>query len=135
MKNSLLLFLIMPLLFSCAHHKDVMPGPNGINNISISTDNPDEAKRSTIDQANCFCKEYGGGYAIVLDEKVSYAGDMDEQNYKNAKKITQIAQSLGSKIWMNDTKKGGTIMDGASIGDEVLGKGYKVNMKFKCSNQ
>ena len=53
--------------------------------------------------------------------------------YKNAKKATQIAETIGSKILINDYETGQIIKEGASIGDDILGKGYKVKMKFKCS--
>ncbi len=124
------------VLVSCAHHRDVRPGADGIHRVVIVTDNKEAASRDAIEQANHFCKDSGGKQAAFVNEEQKYTGDMDEQTYKNAKRATTVAKTVGGTVWAMGGKKesniGGLAGLGGAAGDAALGKGYTVEMKFKC---
>ncbi len=56
-----------------------------------------------------------GKHAAIVSEDKKYSGDMSEEDYKKGKAIAKVAQAAGG-----------------AIGDNALGKGYTVEMKFKC---
>ncbi len=132
------LFVLSSLLFlgACAHHRDVRPGVEGVNRVVIKSDDQDEATRDAISQANHYCKEKNNTSAAFIDENKKYTGDMDEKTYKNAKRATTVAKTVGGTVWAMGGKKesglGGIAGIGGVAADEALGKGYTVEMKFKC---
>ena len=123
------------MLGACAHHRDVRPSADGVHRVVVSTDDQDEGAREAIKQANHFCKERGLQAAFVNEES-KYKGDMSESSYKNAKKATTAAKVLGGTAYVlggsNESAIGGVVGLGGVVGDSVLGKGYSVEMKFKC---
>lgn len=138
MKSKVLLLCVFGLnlfVLSCAHHRDVRPGADGIHRVVISTDNPDAATRDAISQANHYCKQSKREAAFINEEK-KYTGDMDEQTYKNAKRATTVAKTVGGGVWALGGKResgvGGVVGLGGVAGDAALGNGYTVEMKFKC---
>ncbi|MCK6599603.1 MAG: hypothetical protein L6Q37_14660, partial [Bdellovibrionaceae bacterium] len=60
--------LLMSLLVSCAHHRDVRPGTEGVHKVLIHTDDQEEGARDAIEQANHFCKERNQ-YAAFINEE------------------------------------------------------------------
>lgn len=135
-KNSLFLVSAIALMLgACAHHRDVRPGVDGVHRVVISTDDQDQGSREAIEQANHFCKERGLQAAFVNEES-KYKGDISEDNYKTAKKATTAAKVLGGTTYVLGGQKessiGGIVGLGGVVGDSVLGKGYSVEMKFKC---
>ncbi len=108
----------------CAHHRDVRPGDDGVHRVVIRSDDTEAGGREGIEQANHFCKERGQ-YAAFIKEDNKYTGDMDEQSYKNAKRVSKAAQAVGGLA-------GGMVGMGGSVADDALGEGYTTEMKFRC---
>lgn len=135
MKKILSTILLALFFTACAHHRDVRPGDDGIHNVIVQSEDTEEGSRDAIKQANHFC-EQRGQYATFIKEEKKYSGDMDEQSYKNAKKATKVAQTVGGAAWVFGGKKesdlGGIVGVGATAADAAIGKGYTVEMKFKC---
>lgn len=123
------------LFAGCAHHRDVRPGADGVHRVLIHTDNQEEAGRDALRQANHFCEQQGK-FAGIVDEKNNYVGSMKEQDYKNAKTAAKVAQAVGGAGWVfggrNESTVGGVVGLGGGIADAALGKGYTVEMRFKC---
>lgn len=134
MKKVLLLVCSL-FLASCAHHRDVRPGADGVHRVVVATEDTDQGSRNAIDQANHYCKQ-SKRQAAFLEEESKYKGDLDEKTYKNAKRVTKVAQVLGGGVWAMGGKResdaGGIVGLGGTAGDAALGKGYQVSMKFKC---
>ena len=64
-------FLIMGsfLLASCAHHRDVRPGADGVHKVVIATDDKEQGSRDAISQTNHFCEESGRHAAFVNENQ------------------------------------------------------------------
>ena len=128
--------IVAGILFSaCAHHNDVRPGVEGVHRVVIQTDDQDGGTRSAIRQANNYCKKSGKSAAFI-DEQKKYTGDMDEKKYKDAKKIAKVAEVAGGAAFVmggrRESNLGGVVGLGGAVADTALGKGYTVEMKFKC---
>lgn len=123
------------LFSSCAHHRDVRPGTNGIHRVVIPTPDQDQGSQEAIAQANHYCESINKSAAFI-EEKSDYKGDISEESYKNGKKATKVAKVLGSTAYVfggkNESNLGGIVGLGGVAGDAVLGNGYKIEMKFKC---
>lgn len=123
------------LLIGCAHHRDVRPGADGIHRVVVRSDDNDEASRDAIDQANSYCDQQKKSAAFVNENK-KYTGDMDEQSYKNAKRVSSVAKTVGGITHVlggkNESAVGGVVGLGGIAADSALGKAYTVEMQFKC---
>lgn len=137
LENAFKLSFIMGLFFviSCAHHRDVRPGVEGVHRVVIQTDDQEEGNREAISQANHYCEEKGKSAAFMTEDK-KYTGSMKESDYKTAKTASKIAGMAGSAAYVfggkNESAAGGIVGMGGAIADSVIGKGYTVEMKFKC---
>lgn len=134
---SLLSVFAALFLSSCAHHRDVRAGAEGVHRVVIQTDDTEEAARDAIQQAEHYCSERAGGKsAVFIEEDKKYTGDMKEDDYKKAKTVAKVAKGVGAAGWIfggdNERKAGGVVGLGGGIADGVIGKGYTVEMKFKC---
>ncbi|MBX2986885.1 MAG: hypothetical protein KF802_03220 [Bdellovibrionaceae bacterium] len=130
------LFVLAVLsLSACAHHRDVRPGPNGLNRVLVKTDNTDEGSRDAIAQANHYCDQFGK-HAVFMEEKQSYTGTMKESDYRKAKTAAKVAQGVGGAAWVfggqKESNVGGIVGLGGGIADGALGNGYAVDMQFRC---
>jgi hypothetical protein len=136
MKKTVGLVLALSLFtFGCAHHRDVRAGADGIHRVVIQTDDTDAAARDAISQANNFCEERNKQAAFINEDK-KYTGDMDESTYKTGKRASKAAQAVGGAVWVfggkTESDIGGITGLGGAVADSALGKGYTVEMKFKC---
>ena len=135
MAKLLLALVALMFVFGCAHHRDVRPGADGIHRVVIATDDPDNGTRQAISEANHYCKEKDKE-AAFLDEKSAYKGDLDEKDYKNYKRATTVAKTVGGAVWVfggqTERTLGGLAGIGGAAGDAALGNGYTVEMRFKC---
>ena len=126
---------LLVLLYSCAHHRDVRAGAEGIHRVVVKAEDTDEGARDAISQANHFCKQSNKTAAFINEEK-KYTGDMKEADYKSAKTASKVAQGIGSAAWVlggrQESTAGGIVGLGGSIARDVIGEGYTVEMKFKC---
>ncbi len=123
-------------LASCAHHKDVRPGADGIHRVIIQTTGDESEKRNVIDQANHFCKEQNQ-YAAFVTEEQKYTGQMDEKSYQNTKVVSKVLKTVGSGAYVfggsKESNAGGIggVLAGQAAGS-AIGEGYTVDMQFKC---
>jgi len=137
MKCFALATIALGALFSvgCAHHRDVRPGADGVHRVVLKTDDTEQATRDAISQANHFCKQRNQMAAFVSEEQ-KYTGDMDEKNYKAAKTAAKVATMAGGTVGVfggrRESTAGGVVATGGVIANEAIGKGYTVDMKFKC---
>lgn len=135
-KYSLLILAATTLLLpSCAHHKDVRPGSEGIHSVVISSETKEAGSREAIDQATDYCDSIGKHVAFV-DEKANYSGSMSESDYNKAKTVAKVGHAIGGAGYVFGGEKeknaGAIVAIGSGIADSALGNGYKVEMKFKC---
>lgn len=123
------------LLFSCAHHRDVRPGAEGVHYISVQGNDMESGSRDAISQANHFCEQRGKTAAFTQEEK-KYTGDMDESNYKMARRLGTAAQVVGSGVGVLGSPRsrpiGGVVGLGGAATNTAIADGYTIDMKFKC---
>ncbi|MDO9183142.1 MAG: hypothetical protein Q7U04_12075 [Bacteriovorax sp.] len=136
MKTNFSLVILMLIATSCASHPDVRPGEDGVHRVAITTDDVDSANQSAIRQANNYCDEFHQS-AYIVSENKKYTGNIDEGTYNAGKQVSKAAQIFGGGIMTtadnrNQQKTGRTVGLGGAAMDEALGKGYTVEMKFKC---
>lgn len=134
MKNIILITISCFFVLSCAHHKDVRPGADGINRVIIHSDG-DAGERAALVQAEHYCKELGKMPAIV-EEKTAYTGKVNEETYNNGKAVSRVLKTVGSMTHVfggtNERNAGGVgVLAGVGT-DAALGNGYTTEMKFKC---
>ncbi len=122
-------------LASCAHHKDVRPGADGVHRVVIQTTGDESEKREAIDQANHFCKERKQ-YAAFVTEEQKYTGQMDEKSYQNTKVVSKVLKTVGSGAYVfggsKESNAGGIGVLAGQAAGSAIGQGYTVDMKFKC---
>jgi hypothetical protein len=121
---------------ACAHYPDVRPGAKGQNYVEVTGQDEDEVSRDAISQANDYCKDVHKKSAGIVSEDKKYVGDMDEKSYKNAKRATAVAKTIGSAGVLlggeNERNAGGIATIGGVAADSAIGSGYKVTIKFNC---
>lgn len=135
--QKLSLALLMSLfVFGCAHHRDVRPGAEGVHRVVVLSEDSEEGARDALSQANHFCEKRGGLKAAIVDENKKYTGDFDEQTYKTGKAASRAAKVVGGTTHVlggrRERNAGGVVALGGIAGDAVLGKGYTIEMRFKC---
>lgn len=123
------------LITSCAHHRDVRAGASGVHRVVVTTDDMDEGTRGAIAQANHFCEERKMAAAFI-DENKQYTGNMKEEDYKKLKTAGKVAGVVGSTAYVfggkNESAVGGLVGLGGMAANAAAGKGYTIEMKFKC---
>ena len=127
-------FLVL-ILAGCAGHRDVRPGADGIHRVVIQTDDTDRGTREAIRQANSYCEEKKKE-AVFIKEESKYTGDLEESTYKNVKRASTVAKTVGGGVYVFGGKTESTIGGLAGLGgaaaDSAAGNGYTVEMRFKC---
>lgn len=127
--------LIAILLVSCAHHRDVRAGADGIHRIVVSTDDEQEGAQNAISQANHFCEQRKLSPAFIQEDK-KYTGSMKEEDYQKMKTVGKVATAVGSAAYVFGGKKesaaGGIVGLGGLAANTAAGNGYTIEMKFKC---
>ncbi len=135
MKNKFLILAAFFFLISCAHHKDVRPGADGVHKVVVVSEDTEKGTRNAISQAEHYCKE-SERHAAFINEDKKYTGDMSEEDYKKGKRIAKVAQAAGGAVWVfggqQEKNLGGIVGLGGSVADQAIGKGYTVEMKFQC---
>ena len=135
MKKRLVGLLSLLWLVACAHHKDVRPGPDGIHKVVVQAEDNEQGTRNGIEQASHYCKQSNKEAAFLTEDK-KYTGTMDESDYRKAKTAAKVATAAGAATHVfggrNESTVGGVVGLGGGIADQALGKGYTVEMKFKC---
>jgi hypothetical protein len=127
--------LILLLLISCGHHRDVRPGASGIHRVLVHHEDSVVGAQDALKQANHYCDQKDKKAAIV-EEKTVYVGDVDEATYKRTKMFTRAMNTAGTNTAVHGAKKeknyGQIGMLGGMSADSALGKGYKTEMAFRC---
>lgn len=121
---------------SCAHHRDVRPGADGINHVIVRATDRTEAEQSAISQAENYCDQFQK-HPGFLEEKSHYTGTMDEATRDNVRKASHAAILLGgtgSVIGSDDVRTGGNVLGAAGTVGSVMtgGSDYQSVMRFKC---
>ena len=61
---------------------------------------------------------------------------MDEADYKTAKRVATVAKTVGGAVWVigghTERNLGGLASLGGVAADQAIGKGYTVEMHFRC---
>lgn len=126
--------LAVLFLASCAHHRDVRPGPDGVNYVIVKADE-DEGQQNALSQARDYCEEFKKS-PVILEEKQEYTGKVDEETYNTGKSVSKVLKAVGGTTAVfggtNEKKLGHVGILGGIGTDAALGKGYTVQMKFKC---
>ena len=134
--SKIVLFFLPFMLLACGHHRDVRPGHKGVHRVVVTSEEEEGGQRNAIEQANHFCEERYKKVAAVVKEKTKYVGDMDEDNYRVAKRTSKVLKHGGSSAWVFGDKKSsnaGQVAHGAGgVLDTATGKGYRTFMTFKC---
>ncbi len=130
--------LALLVLVSCAHHRDVRPGADGLHKVVVRGEDREQSERSALSQARHFCEERNLDAAIVT-EKTDYKGSMDEGTRETIKRASDVATILGgtmkgrSRANPNDTEAGDVVQDAGRVGHAVTGgDDYLTEMTFKC---
>jgi hypothetical protein len=132
--KKIILITTLTVLSSCAHHKDVRPGADGIHRVVVKADG-DEGQRNALDQAKDYCDQFNKSIGII-EEKQTYTGRADQDTYENGKAIANVLKTVGG---VTSVFGGKAERDAGHVGivagagtDAAFGKGYTVEMKFKC---
>lgn len=135
MSKKIALLFLFAISVACAHHRDVRAGADGVHRVVVQSEDTDEGSRDAISQANHFCEQRGRSAAFVNEDK-KYTGNMSESDYKNTKTAAKVAQAAGGAAWVfggkNESAIGGIVGLGGGVADAAAGKGYTVEMRFKC---
>ena len=123
-------------LVSCAHHRDVRPGADGVNRVVVRSQDKDQAERSAISQAEDFCKQ-SKTFPAFVNEETKYTGSMDEKTRDSVKKASTAAMILGGTgvgVGRGATRAGGGVLGTAGVIGGVMtgGKDYTAEMRFIC---
>lgn len=131
----LVLLLSSFALAHCAHHRDVRPGPNGINSVIIPAERSDGAYREARSQSEHYCEQFKKK-PIVLKEGSQYKGPHDEKTYNKGKSAAKAAKVVGTMAAFGGSSTvrnagAGVGLAGAG-GDAYLGEGYSYTLRFRC---
>jgi len=120
---------------SCAHHRDVRPGADGLNRVQVRAQNQEQAERSAISQAEHYCEQFSKHPGFV-EEKTEYKGSMDEATRNTVHKASTAAMILGGTgaTASRGTRSGGSVLGAAGTVGHIMtgGDDYTADMKFKC---
>jgi hypothetical protein len=121
---------------SCAHHRDVRPGADGIHRVVVRAQDKDQAERNAISQAEHYC-EQSQKLPGFMDEKTQYTGSMDESTRDTVRKASTAALVLGGAgtvAGSNGVRTGGSVLGGAGAVGAIMtsGNDYVSEMRFKC---
>ncbi len=123
MRYFLSLFLLATFLTSCAHHRDVRPGADGVHRVQVQAETKQEGQRDSLSQASHYCETLKLRPAIVKEDH-SYTGQLDESIYQNTQKAKEAANILlGGTSYQHEANQAAS---------SLLGKAYTINMSFKC---
>lgn len=136
MKSTRFIFIFALLgLAACGHHRDVRAGADGVHRVIVKAEDPDEGARDAIAQANHFCDQ-SKKQAAFIEENKQYTGTMKEADYQTAKTASKVAQGVGGAGYVfggtNERTAGGILGLGGAIAQGAIGKGYTVDMRFRC---
>lgn len=128
-------YLVLLFMISCAHHRDVRPGANGVHTVIVKGPDSSGLERSAINQAEHFCQERYARHAAFHSEKTQYQGEMDEGTRKTLRQASTAAMVLGGGASVNSsTRKGGSALGSLGTIGHLMTNGddYVVKAQFAC---
>jgi hypothetical protein len=137
MKKLVLVSLAVFAFTSCAHHRDVRPGSDGVNHVVVRSPTREDAERSAISQANHYCEQFDKHAGFIEENKTQYTGSMDENTRDTVRKASTAAQILGGTgvaVGKRGTQTAGGVLGTAGVIGGVMTNGddYLADMRFKC---
>lgn len=137
MKKIVALISISFIFSACAYFPDVRPGNDGTHRVVVTDADKENGQRQAIRQANSYCDEkQNKTSAAIVQEETKYTGDMDEKTYINARRASTVATVGGGGAAIFGGKKeqnvGGAVALGGVVAGAAIGKGYTVDIRFKC---
>lgn len=123
-------------LTSCAHHRDVRAGADGINRVVVRGPEQDQLERAALAQADHFCEKRNLA-PVFLQEESKYTGSMSEGTHKTIRTASKAASIVGASMGMfggkNEQTAGAVVAGGGLIGGVATsGDAYTVDMRFRC---
>ena len=138
--NVLLSTALLFLVASCAHHRDVRPGYDGVHSVLVRSQEKEWADREAISQANHFCSQRQLAPAFI-DESNRYNGEMDEGTRDTIRRASTVAMVLGGVgaaggygYGHRGSRDVGTVLGAAGTTGMIMtgGEVYEARMTFKC---
>ncbi len=118
-------------LSSCAHHRDVRPGSEGVHRVLTHDQERSRSERNALQQAEHFCKEQGK-YAAIIKEETKYTGSMDEATRDTLRKASTAAIILGGSAGANGDPS--PVRTAGQVGGIMTsGDDYVTEMSFRCN--
>jgi hypothetical protein len=121
--------------FSCAHHRDVRPGADGLHKVTARGPEDSSSARDALSQAQHFCKEQKK-YAAIKTEDTKYTGSMDEDTRKTVKAASKAASMVGFMADNPHSKRNDTadVLSGAGAAGQIMTgqDDYVTTMTFIC---
>ncbi len=123
-------------LASCAHHRDVRAGADGVHRVVLR--GPDRAplEESAISQANHYCDQFKKSPGFVSEDS-KYTGKGDEENHKMVRGATKAVTAGGGMMSVfggQNERNAGNVAVGAGVMGGIMTdqEAYTVDMRFKC---
>lgn len=116
---------------SCAHHRDVRPGAEGVHRVMTHDQERSSSERNALKQAEHFCKEQGK-YAAIIKEETKYTGSMDEATRDTLRKASTAAIILGGASGTHGDPS--PVRTAGQVGGIMTsGDDYVTDMSFRCN--
>jgi len=124
------ILLMAAVVQSCAHSRDVRPGPEGVNSVVVRASTEEDAERGALSQAEHFCGKTKTKPRVVDDKGTVYNGQMDESTRKLVRSGSQAVWMMGS----SDPTSSRSVLGQAGQAGMVMTSGddYRAEMKFRC---
>ncbi len=126
---------ISAFIFSCAHHRDVRPGADGLHKVTTRGPEDSTSARSALSQAQHFCKERQK-FAAIKSEETKYTGSMDEDTRKTVKAASKAASMVGFMADNPNSRRNDTadVLSGAGAAGQIMTgqDDYVTTMTFIC---
>lgn len=128
-------------LAACAHHRDVRPGADGLHRVTVEAEEQEDASRDALGQSEHYCHSIKKESAVVVNEKSTYIGSIDENTRKTLKRVSTAASLVGGTVAThgfvsgdrNAQNIGGATALGGAAGETITGgKNYRFEMTFRC---
>ncbi len=122
---------------SCAHHRDVRPGAEGVHRVVVRAPEREVAEQSALRQAENYCEELQKRPGIVEETKTRYTGTMDEDTRDTLRKASTAATVLGNRggsaYGSGQHGHHGALGSAGTVGAIMTnGNDYVSEMSFKC---
>jgi hypothetical protein len=123
-------------LNGCRTTKDVMPGENGINRVSLKTSDGDGGRNKAVKEAKRYCSKRNQE-AIFLSDKTEYKGTMDEETrntIRNASTAAMVVGGMAQSGAVTPLIDPAGVLPAAGMAGHIMtsNNDYQTEVKFKC---